>query len=310
MKRHRIMLSLITLDNDYHLEQAAAAEEAATRLDVDLKVLFADGDSIHQSQQVLQFIQAKPEQRPDGIIFEPIGGPALWQAAQAAVDAGIAWAVLNKQVQYVKQLRLISKVPVFIVTNDNLEIGRIQGRQLAALLPNGSSILYIQGPSEGDSCKLRTAGLSETKPANIQIKTMPASWTESSAFNAVKSWLHLFASQQELIDAVAAQNDAMAMGAKKAFQECSMSGSSEHWQNLPFLGVDGVPLTGQAWVRTSVLKATIIAPPLAGHALELLVRGLRTSDVPPEITFLSLDSFPVLHTIKPNEPKKKAAWAG
>jgi len=53
---------------------------------------------------------------------------------------------------------------VFVVVNDNHEIGRIQGRQLAALLPDGGSVLCIQGPSEADASKLRTAGMYETKP--------------------------------------------------------------------------------------------------------------------------------------------------
>jgi ABC-type sugar transport system substrate-binding protein len=45
MKKHRIIVSLITVDNDFQLEQAAAAEEAARRLEVDLEILFADGDT-------------------------------------------------------------------------------------------------------------------------------------------------------------------------------------------------------------------------------------------------------------------------
>ncbi len=95
-------------------------------------------------------------------------------------------------------------------------MGRIQGQQLAALLPKGGTILSIQGPAESDACKLRVAGLCETKPANIQIKTMRGNWTESSAFNSVNSWLRLSTSQHERITAVAAQNDAMARQGKES----------------------------------------------------------------------------------------------
>lgn len=146
MKKHRIIVSLITVDNDFQLEQAAAAEEAARRLEVDLEILFADGDSIQQSQQILRFVQTKPGERPDGILFEPIGGPALAVVARAAVDAGIGWVVLNKQVEYVKELRRLSRVPVFVVTSDHLEMGRIQGYQLAALLPKGGHDSFDRGP--------------------------------------------------------------------------------------------------------------------------------------------------------------------
>jgi ribose transport system substrate-binding protein len=109
----------------------------------------------------LEHVQAKPAARPDGIIFELVGGPALPQVARAAVATGIAWVVLNREVDYVKDLRRISKA-VFAVASDNLEIGRIQGKQLATLLPKGGSVLYIQGPVETDACKLRTEGMNET----------------------------------------------------------------------------------------------------------------------------------------------------
>ncbi len=299
MKRLRVVVSLITQDNDYQVEQAIAAEEAARRLGVDVEILYADGDSIQQSQQILAFVQAKPADRPDGIILEPVGGPALPQVARAAVASGIAWVVLNREVQYVSQLRQAFKVPVFAVVNDNQEVGRIQGRQLGAFLPGGGSVLYIQGPPETDAAKLRTAGMYETKPPSIQVKTMKGNWTEASAFKAVTAWLRLSTSQEAHIDVIAAQNDAMAAGAKKAFRQFSSEGDGrDRWNSLPFLGVDGVPKTGQAWVRGSVLSATVVTPPLAGTAMDLLVRGLQTHVMPPETTLITAHSFPELSALR------------
>src|SRR5260370_6534085 len=101
-------------------------------LGVDVEILYAENDSIKQSQQILKFVQAEAKSRSDGIILEPVGGTGLPQVARAAV---IAWVVLNRELDYVRQLRQSFKVPVFGVTSDNLEIGRIQAQQLAALLP-------------------------------------------------------------------------------------------------------------------------------------------------------------------------------
>jgi len=213
-------------------------------------------------------------------------------------------------VEYVKQLRSAFKVPVFCVATDNLEVGRIQGRQLAALLPKGGAVFYIQGPAESDASKLRTAGMYETKPAKIQVKTMKGNWTEASAFKAVTSWLRLSTSQQSRIDVIAAQNDAMAAGAKKAFQQYSYEGEGrDRWVSLPFLGVDGVPKTGQAWVRSSVLTATIIAPPLAGTALEMLIHALQTGSNPPETTLIQPRSFPALESLGTGSKKLGQASA-
>lgn len=308
MKKLRIVVSLITQDNDFQVEQAAAAEDTARHLGVDCQILYADNDSILQSQQILKFVQVEPEARPDGIILEPVGATALPQVARAAVSANIAWVVLNREIDYVRQLRAAFKVPVFTVATDNLEVGRIQGKQLATLLPEGGSVLYIQGPTETDAGKFRTAGIYETKPANIQLKTMKGNWTEASAFRAVTSWLRLSTSQQSHIDVIAAQNDAMAAGAKKAFQQFSYEGEGrDRWVGLPFLGVDGVAKTGQAWVRSAVLTATVVNPPLAGTALDMLVRALQTGVNPPETTLVAPHSLPPLETLRGSAKKKSQA---
>ena len=293
-----IVVSLLTQDNDYQVEQAAAAEEVAQSLGVAVQILYADNDSILQSQQILKFIQCEPENRPDGIILEPVGGTGLPQVARAAVDAGIAWVVLNREVGYVRQLRQSCSAPVFSLAADNQEIGRIQGRQFRKLLPQGGSVLYIQGPSDTDAAKLRMAGMLEAKPANVQVKNIKAQWTEASAYKAITNWLQLSTSQHARIDVIAAQNDAMAAGAKKAFQEFGSRDLQNHWRGLRFLGVDGVPKTGQAWVREGLLTATIVTPPLAGRAIEMLMEALRRGKFPPELTLIEPRSYPPVEALK------------
>ncbi len=125
-----------------------------------------------QSQQLLKIIQSNSISHPDGIIFEPVGGTALPQVAKAAAAAGIAWVVLNRDADYLSDLRRAYTVPIFAVSSDHEEIGRLQGRQLAALLPNGGSALLIQGPSESMAARQRTTGMYETKPVGIQVKLM------------------------------------------------------------------------------------------------------------------------------------------
>ena len=298
MKKLRVVVSLITQDNDYQVEQAIAAEEAARKIGVDLEVIYADSDSIQQSQQILKFVQANEDGRPDGIIVEPVGATALPQVARAAAASGIAWVVLNRELAYIKELRSSFSVPIFSVASDHLEIGRIQGNQLATLLPDGGSVLYIQGPSESDAGKLRTQGLLQSKAPGIQLKMVKGNWTEASAYNTVTAWLRLSTSQQAHIDVIAAQNDAMATGAKNAFQQFCYEGEGRNrWIEAPFIGVDGVPKTGQAWVRNGTLTATVIAPPLAGIALEMLVQALQVGTTQPELTLIAPQSLPALEAL-------------
>jgi hypothetical protein len=60
-------------------EQATAAEETAGRLGGDVEILYADNDSIQQSQQILKFVPPETKSRRDGIILEPVGGTGLRQ---------------------------------------------------------------------------------------------------------------------------------------------------------------------------------------------------------------------------------------
>jgi ribose transport system substrate-binding protein len=297
MKKLKFLVSLTTNDNDYQIEQAASAEAAARSLGVDLQIVYADNDSITQSQQILNVIQSRSDAHPDGIIFEPVGGTALPQVARAAVGAGISWVVLNRNVDYIADIRKSQRVPIFGVSSDHEEIGRIQGLQFAALLPKGGTVLHIQGPSESLAAKQRTTGMYETKPADVQVKVMRAQWTEASSHRTVSSWLRLSTSHQNRIDLIAAQDDGMALGARKAFQELPDNAARQRWLSLPFIGCDGLPKTGQAWVKRGLLTATIFAGPNTGQALEMLVKALQTGTMPPENTLTTPVSIPALDVL-------------
>ena len=298
MTKLRIVVSLTTKDNDYQLEQAKAAEETAQRLDVDIQILYAENDAINQSTQLLRVIQSTPQDRPNAIVFEPVGGTALPQVAKAAAAANVGWVILNREASYIAELRQTAKSPVFCVSNDHVEIGRIQARQFAALLPKGGNILYIQGPSENSAAQERTQGMLSVKPANIQVTSLKGQWTEESALRTVRSWLKLSTSQKSIIDLIGAQNDAMAVGARKAFQEIANESERDRWLKLPFTGCDGLPKTGQSWVRSGLLAATVFAPANAGQAIEMLIPALTKGLRPPERALTAPSSIPPLSELK------------
>jgi ABC-type sugar transport system substrate-binding protein len=299
MPKMKILVSLITSNNDYQLEQAQDAERAAHKLDLDVQIIFADNDAVNQSTQILKAVQVPPEDRPSAIVMEPAGGTGLPQVARAALNAGIAWVVLNRDANYIAELRQTSKVPIFGVSSDQFEVGRIQGRQCLALMPRGGSVLYIQGPSEASAAKERFLGFHEVKPANIHVTVLKGQWTEESAQKAVRSWLKLSTSQKSTIDLVVSQNDSMAIGARKAFQELSTEYERERWLSLPYLGIDGVPKTGQSWVRSGLLKATICTPPSTGLAMEMLVDAIQHKRILPERAFTVATSIPPLESLHP-----------
>ena len=117
MKKLSFLLSLTTNDNDYQIEQAASAQEAARRLGVQLQIVYADNDAITQSQQLLRVIQSSSS-APDAIVFEPAGSTGLPQVAKAAAAADIGWVMLNREADYIAELRRDTRIPVFAVSRD------------------------------------------------------------------------------------------------------------------------------------------------------------------------------------------------
>src|SRR5580658_2642889 len=197
------VVSLTTNDNDYQQEQASAAEATGKRLGVGIQVIHADNDAFKQSDQLLKIVQA-PGFRPDGIIFEPVG-TALPQVAKAAAAAGIGWVILNREAEYIPDLRRAARAPVFALSPDQEEVGRIQGKQLAVFATEGN-ILYIEGPSGSSAAESRTKGMLSTKPGKVEVKVLKGDWSERSAQQAVRSWLSLSTSRQMHVKAVICQN--------------------------------------------------------------------------------------------------------
>jgi len=299
MTNLRFLVSLTTHDNDYQIEQSRSADQAARKLGVEAEILFAENSAISQSTQILKAIQSAANVRPHAIVFEPVGGTALPQVAHAAVSAGISWAVLNREASYIAELRGRATAAVFCLTSDHLEIGRIQGRQMAALLPEGGSILYIQGPSENAAAQKRTLGMRETKPANLHLTILKAQWTEESSTRSVRSWLKLGTSQRAPVDLISAQDDSMAIGARRAFEELTSNLEKERWLNLPYTGCDGLPKTGQTWVRDGLLAATVFVLPNAGQAIELLFQNFQSKQSIPERVLTLPHSIPDLKRLTP-----------
>jgi len=103
----------------------------------------------------------------------------------------------------------------------------------------------------------------------------------------------------------------MALGARKAFQEEPNLPARERWLKLPYIGCDGLPNSGQAWVRSGLLTATIFVPPNAGTGLEMLADAIQNGTVPAERSVIAPVSIPALDELaKSHAEKTRALSAG
>lgn len=297
MEKLSFVVSLVDRNNDYQRAQGAAAEDAARRLGVDVQVLFAAGDAVEQSQQLSAVIQSRTK-KVSGIVLQPVG-TGMQQLASAATAAGIGWVVMHKNVDYIADLRRGCNVPLFVLSTDHVEEGRIQGKQVAALLPDGGTVLGIVGPATDSISEQRLNGLRSTIPGNTRLLTVRGKWTEQSGYEAAAAWLRLSTSKQEPIALVLSQNDLMALGARKAFIEIATGDTKDRLTKVPIIGCDGLPDSGQLWVKQGSLTATVVLPALAGTAIEMLTSAIRDNTKPKELTIIDALSYPQIDRLVP-----------
>ncbi|HLK08378.1 MAG TPA: sugar ABC transporter substrate-binding protein [Candidatus Angelobacter sp.] len=294
MKRLRIVVSLPG-ENNYLREQEAAAKATAQRLGLDLHVINAKSDPITQSQQVLEVVQAQSG-RPDAVIVEPVNNQGLPRVAEAAVAAGIGWVVSNARVDYLEPLRKSAKAPVFAVSQDHMEIGRMQGRQFLAILPRGGSALYLRGPATNFLAAQRSEGLESVLGSTVQMKSLKIQWTAESAYNSVTSWLRLSTVRADDTHLIAAQNTDFILAARRAFEENASGADRQKWLSLPYCGV-GVLSQTKPLLDAGTLNAAIVTSLTMDTAMDMLVRHIQTRSQPPAQTFVKAWSQPTLEDL-------------
>lgn len=290
MKERLVVVSLPGRTNEFQHLQAADAEEAARRLHLDVQIVDAEGNAILQIQQLFKFIHA-PE-RPRALLVEPIAEGGMERVAQKAAAAGIGFGLLNCAPGLVEAVRAqYPALAVFALGSDQVEIGRIQGRQMRRLLPRGGTALYVQGPLFANVSHDRFQGTRHAlADGHVETVVLDAPWSEEGAEEVVQKWLRLHTTAGQHLDLVACQSDAIARGTRRAFE--AMPEVAGRWGDLPFLGVDGVPSDGERLVREGALRATVVMQSNTGPALDAVDRWLRFGTTPPATIALSVRSLP------------------
>lgn len=306
MKERNVVVSLPG-DNKYLREQALVAQESAHRLDIRLRMINAQSDPIAQSQQLLQLVQTARE-RPDAIIVEPVNETGLPRVAEAAVAAGVAWVISNARVDYLAALRKSARAPVFGVSQDHGEIGRLQAKQFAALLPRGGSVLYLRGPASNSLACQRADALESTIPANIELKMLKIQWTEESAYQSLSSWLLLSIVRAAKFHLVSSQNIDFISAARRAFQDNAPVAERRHWLGLPYTGA-GVASQTKPLVDKGILTAAVLTALTMDTCLEMLHQAFENGSQPAEQTMVSASSYPSLEELARGQRAGSSATA-
>jgi len=291
----RVLVSLLSDEQEFQVMQAQDARTSGARLGLDVDVAFAEGHAVVQIQQLFKAIHAPEGERPAALVVEPATGEGLERVARNAVRVGIGWMLVNTRPGYLEELRESHpELPIGVVSTDQVEIGRIQGRQCRALRPEGGRILSVQGPADSTVTHERSEGMKEVLGDGYELRTLNGFWTAASGDKAVMSWLRLKTAETFQPDIVAVHNDAMAVGARKA-----LTTHRHDWANVPFLGCDGLPEGGQRLVADGSFAATVVSPSNTGPCLELIAKWKSFGERPPREVILRPASHPPLAQLRP-----------
>ena len=205
----------------------AIQQEADTRGDVTVQFEDAQGDVGRQLSQVQNFIS----QKVDAIIVNAADTSATRGITKKVSEAGIPLVYVNLGPG--RDEKLPEKVSV--VVSDHVVSGRLEMEGLAKCMNGKGNVAIMLGELASNATDERTAGNKEIIAKNPGIKVVheqTANYQRNQAIDLMSNWLTM----GEKIDAVAANNDEMAIGAIFALQQ-----SGQDPKKYCIGGIDGTP---------------------------------------------------------------------
>lgn len=185
---------------------------------------YVSADAQSSAAKQLSDIEALIAQGVDALIILAQDSQAIGPAIQAAANEGIPVVGYD---------RLIEDDRAFYLTFDNVEVGRMQAREVLKQAPEGNYVMIKGSPTDPNADFLR-GGQQEVMQAAIdagKVKIVGEAYTDGwLPANAQRNMEQILTANNNAVDAVVASNDGTAGGAVAA---------------LTAQGMEGIPVSGQ-----------------------------------------------------------------
>jgi ABC-type sugar transport system substrate-binding protein len=299
MARDLIALFLRSLENDYQYRMREDALSTAAHLGFRVAVFEAQDQAERQANQIAEAVKGSAASGLAAVMVSPVLDDSLRDPARLVGEAGVGLVLLNREGRYLERLRDdYPDLPIFSVTADQIEIGRLQGRQVKAALSRGGHVLYVMGRPDTSSAKRRLEGIrEELAGGDWTLTLLDGDWSNDGARMVVDRWLEGAGRRAKPLGMICAQNDDMAMGAQQALRAAATRLSDEGLAAIPVTGCDGSPDFGQRLVREKRMLATVEVPSGSGLAMEWIARARASGMRPPASVLLPVRSVPARHEI-------------
>jgi inositol transport system substrate-binding protein len=210
-----IRIGVTMLFDDRWLTSMREAMQAYGEAQEGVEVVFVDSkeDVAVQLGQVENFIT----QGMDAIVVVPANTDATDPMTQAAVDAGIPLVYVNRKPANLPE-------GIAYVGSDSIDAGIMQMEFIAEKLGGKGNIVIMNGNLSQEAAQMRTEGVKQVAanfPDITISKEQSGNWSRDEGLALMENWL----STGDQIDAVAANNDEMAIGAIAAIDAAGKLGT-------------------------------------------------------------------------------------
>lgn len=217
-----IGVSMALFDDNFLTVLRNGMQEYANGLDgVTLQVEDAQNDVGKQLNQIQNFVASGV----DAIIVNPVDTDATVAMSQAAADAGIPLVYVNREPVNVDSL---PEKQAF-VASDEKESGTLQAQEICRLLKEkgkgeGAKIVIMMGELSNQAARMRTQDVHDVVATDdckfMQIvEEQTGMWSRTQGTDLMANWL----SAGLEFDAVASNNDEMAIGAIQSLKTAGVS---------------------------------------------------------------------------------------
>jgi ribose transport system substrate-binding protein len=235
----RIGLSISTLNNPFFVTLRNGAQDAAKKEGAELIVSDAQNDAATQQDDVQNYVT----QQVDAILVNPVDSESIVPAVQAANQADIPVIALDRGASGGEIATLIA--------SDNVEGGRIAGKELIELVGSGP-VAQLEGIPGASPTRDRGQGFEEVingQDAVELVASQTANFDRAEGLNVTEN---IIQSNPE-IKGIFAQNDEMALGAVRAL-------GNRAGTDVKIVGFDGVEDALKA-VQSGKMNATVAQQP-------------------------------------------------
>jgi len=294
-----IALLLDDTNNRYQqLLARKAKEKSVLPLAKVLDPVYADGSSWTQLESVNMYLRASAP--PDAMLVMLAGEQHTGGWLERALARKVAVIFLNRLPTWMNAAR--SKFPQALVAGvapTQEMAGELQGAQSLRLIKPGAFVMLITGAAKSPTAIERQRGFFTAVGRGVTVTHLDGRWSAQETERALSDWFRVGAERARNIDLIVCQNDAMAVGARRALASQAGVANRPELANTPMIGCDGLEEEGQQMVRDGALAATVILPATTPAALEVLQRYWG-SGVRADIVQLEVQSFPPLADIRPD----------